>query len=152
MGLERLIVLRHGDYCGKKLNQNGIDQIESISEKIRDIVAGRGVVVLTSTAGRAVHSAEIVSEYLGVDAQPHAILWSDDEHVDDIPGAYDLILSYIDHADVIVVVTHYEYVMDLPEYFANRQLDCNLESRVIEKGHAWDLNCKVPSLELVCPF
>lgn len=152
MELERLIVLRHGDYCGKKLNQNGIDQIESISEKIRDIVAGREVVILTSTAGRAVHSAEIVSEYLGVDAQPHAILWSDDEHEDDMPGTYDLVQTYIDKVKVVVLVTHYEYVECFPEYFASKYLDVDLESRVVEKGHAWDLNCKTSSLELVCPF
>jgi phosphohistidine phosphatase SixA len=137
-----LLVVRHGDYNegGMHLNSSGRDQIRRLAEKIIPIVNDKKVTILSSTASRAHESAAIIAEKIGCDFEQHEILWSENRHPENFSGTLELIQSYLDNTEVLIIITHYEYVEDFPSYFAKEQLKVDLDSYLIDKGSMWVLN------------
>ncbi len=140
--MKQLIVVRHGHYgYDDRLNDYGRNQIGMLAEKLKSTMNGETVMVLTSTADRARESAEIIGSVLCVGFEEYAILWSEACHPEDFPGTLELVRSFKDEIDVLVLVTHYEYVEDFPSYFAKKELGISMCSGLIEKGEAWIIDC-----------
>jgi broad specificity phosphatase PhoE len=137
-----LLVVRHGDYNGgdMHLNSSGRDQIKRLAEKIIPIVNNKKVTILSSTASWAHESAAIIAEKIGCDFEQCEILWSDNRHPENFPGTLELIQSYLDNTDVLIIVTHCEYAEYFPSYFAKEQLKVDIDSYLIDKGNMWFLS------------
>ena len=54
-------------------------------------------------------------------------------------------VKFTEH-EVLIVVTHYEYVIDFPEYIGANMLDTSFRSYVIEKGEVWVSGCEAKTL------
>lgn len=148
--MKKLIVARHGYFspCGK-LDDFGIDQMTKMAEKLRPYLIGCTSLILSSTAPRALHSANILSFELNINFERHEVLWSDSEHEEDFPKALDLVRSKKNH-DVVILVTHLEYGEGFPAYFANKELGGHeVCCEGIRKGQAWVLDCETFGLELL---
>lgn len=150
--MEQLIVARHGEY-GRDggLNSIGRNQIVKLTGNIEfNILNEKGrKVILTSTAKRAMESAEIISRLLGIPVQEHEILQSGGPYDEDFPGTLELINSLTDDFDTIILMTHYEYVEGFPSFFSRESLGVPIHSRVINKGHAWIINCDDKTIKLI---
>lgn len=150
--MKQLIVVRHGQYGhDDRLNDRGRTQIGALADKLKSLMNGATVMILTSTVDRARESAEILSSAFGVGFEEHEILWSENSHPEDLPGTLELVRSRKDNADVLVLVTHYEYVKEFPSYFAREELGTSMHSGLIEKGEAWVLDCLQKTLTHVRP-
>ncbi|MFA5188157.1 MAG: histidine phosphatase family protein [Patescibacteria group bacterium] len=148
--MKTLIIVRHGDYYGPHLSDCGRNQMKALGEKLQAIINGSSVLLFTSIAGRAKESAEVLGTVLGIGFEEHEILWSECDHREDLPGTLKLVRSRKDEADVLILVTHYEYVDEFPSYFAIQELGVQLRSKLIGKGEACVLDCQQKTLEHVC--
>lgn len=150
--MKHLIIVRHGQYGpGQQLNDRGRAQIEALADRLKSFMNGVKVMILTSTADRARESAEILGSAFGVGFEEHEILWSESSYPEDLPGTLKLVRSRKDNADVLVLVTHYEYVEKFPSYFARNELGTPMSSGLIEKGEAWVIDCFQKTLTHVRP-
>lgn len=148
--MKLLAVVRHGDYNGPRLSDYGRNQMKALGEKLQTRINGSPILLLTSIAGRAKESAEVLGSVLGVGFEEHEILWSENSHRENFPGALELVRSRKDEVDVLILVTHYEYVEGFPTYFASREMGAELYSNLIGKGEAWILDIQQKTLEHVC--
>lgn len=115
--MKALIVVRHGDHDGDRLlSCLGNNQIKLLAEAIKPFIERQNVKIVSSTAGRAVASAEALSEILDLPFTQDKVLWSDNNHWIKLPETLDVIKSFAEHADIIILVTHLEYAEILPAY------------------------------------
>ncbi|MDD5043709.1 MAG: histidine phosphatase family protein [Patescibacteria group bacterium] len=141
--MDKLIIVRHGDYdSGAHLSNLGCEQMKALAEKLKTVVNGSSVCILTSPIGRALESAEILNSVFNVGCEQHKVLWSESRHPEDFPVALDLVRSHKDRAEVLILVTHYEYAEGFPRYFAKEELDVQLRSESIQKGEALVIDCQ----------
>ena len=145
--METLIVVRHGDYNHNGLSNYGREQISSLSNKLKPFINNAPHLILSSTATRAIESAEIIAKIFNAPYEEHEILWSESRHPEDFPGTLELIRSRKHEIKVITLVTHYEYVESFPEYFAKKELDAKLYSHLIGKGEAWAIECNNKTIQ-----
>lgn len=68
--MKHLLLARHGDYDGgsKRLNERGREQAIRLSEAILECWGDVPLVLVTSTAPRAIDSAEAIAKRLGLSA------------------------------------------------------------------------------------
>lgn len=137
--MKTLAILRHGSYSESSglLNSSGQEQMRTIAQKLKPVINGGTVRIITSTAPRAIHSSEILGGELGVKAEPHEVLWSDNGHDPDFDRALALIREQDAH-ETVVVVTHLEYSEELAFLFGEKVLGVrNFPRHNTEKGEAW---------------
>jgi len=67
---KKIVVMRHGEYvcssCGEHLNSCGKRQVADAAERLKELVAGKNAIILTSPASRAVKTAKLLGEKLGI--------------------------------------------------------------------------------------
>ena len=104
--------------------------------------------MLSSSARRAKESAEILSAKLNLTFELVDLLWSGpDDKVDggdpDFRAVLDLISKHPNQAEVVVLITHFEYVENFPRFLGRNHLGgvC-LPIREIPKGTAWLIDCE----------
>jgi phosphohistidine phosphatase SixA len=144
-------LIRHGDFDTEAgvdyLNLSGKEQLTSLSELLFKKFSCMNTVIFSSPAARALESAQIVSDKLGVPVKPEEILWSDDKHRKDCQKIMDLIDKNKEN-EVILLITHMEYMNYFPRFFLEKQfgpqLDLNLQRA--EKGAAFIIDCR-PDIE-----
>ncbi len=130
----KLILVRHGswDHEDGHLNGYGSEEIERLAGLMSPFVSGT-VSLLTAATKRAFDSAEILGKVFNASPLRVESLWS---HPDDYPnceGALQLIRTH--EADTVIVVTHGEYVMCFPEFFAEKERWAQkIKPREIQKG------------------
>lgn len=142
--MKTLIVARHGDYLSDSggLSDYGRSQIGKLGEALQSVVDG-AVLILNSTAPRAVESAAILTELFTAPSEGHKFLWSgSDAGFDDNPAARKLVEGHAEKFDTIIMVTHFEYVESFPAYWCEHALGVKLRSHEIEKGEAWVIDCE----------
>ncbi len=121
--MKNLVIVRHAE-CGNdvRINAHGREQMQRLFRHLHRLISTGTILVLASSAPRAVDSAEIlVREFdradLDVVFEKHDLLWSDAHHRENIPAALDLLRRSRDRADTVIIVTHLEYASELPERF-----------------------------------
>lgn len=136
--MKKLIIVRHGDYDYRNndLNLRGISQIEKLSERIAQLVAGERVVILSSDRERATSSAKIIADKLVLGFTEHELLWSENCHQTNLSEALILIDQAGESADIVIVVTHYEYTAELPPEYGKRLGVSGFPHRESDKGTA----------------
>lgn len=124
--MSRLAIVRHGDdgYDGR-LNDIGRRQMQALGEKLAESFDqdSEMALVLSSTAPRAVDSAEILAGLLQAPIEKHEVLWSGGIHPEDLEAVYKLVRSMRTRADLLVVVTHFEYAEEFPGFLGQRDLN-----------------------------
>jgi phosphohistidine phosphatase SixA len=149
--MRRLIIVRHGDYGEDyHLSQYGIEQITLLSTMLKATTNGESIAILSSVATRAVDSAKILGKAFGVPFEEHDVLWSENRHPENLQEALELVRSKKDCADVLVLVTHLEYVYLFPNHFGKEELGVtSFPRREIGKGTAWDIDCEAKTISWV---
>lgn len=150
--MKKLIIVRHGQYgINYHLDDNGRAQIKALTERLKLFVNGEKVLILTSPTDRARESAEIIDQAFTVGFEEHEILWSENGHPADFPKTLELIRSREDQVGVIILVTHFEYVLGFPSYYAWEELNTSMCQQFVDKGEAWVLDCIEKNLTHVKP-
>ena len=144
--MKKLIVCRHGNYGDdKRLDASGREQMRQLASQLRLHLSGCAVRVLSSTAPRAVDSAETLIRALALDGlsdfELHPVLWSDEERRENLSAALELVRTKFEGIDVLVLVTHFEYAEGFPSFFARRVLDADIRHRNVAKGGARVIDC-----------
>jgi phosphohistidine phosphatase SixA len=150
--MKKLIVVRHGEYLNGRLSGHGQIQIEKLAEKLKALVVGESMLIFSSNAERARESAEIIGKAFDAQIEVCEELYSDEDHPVNLPWALELVKSNMGKADVIVLVTHFEYVGEFPSYYVEKELGMKAHSWEIEKGGAWFVDCAAKELIHVWPM
>ena len=146
--MKNLVIVRHAE-CGNdvRINPHGREQMQRLFQRLHLLIGGGPILVLASSAPRAMDSAEIlVREFdhadLDVAIEKHEVLWSDAHHPENIPAVLDLLGQSRDRADTIMIVTHLEYASELPERFTLRESwpEC-IPLIGVDRGQAVLLDC-----------
>lgn len=126
--MEQLFIIRHGDYNKVGgLTILGKSQINQVATQIKKYCDGKRVVILTSTAPRALESTKIIAEINQIEKIiRNQFLWSGDD-ADPINSYYynqnpSKIMDILDsdnlmENDIVIIVSHYEVVNQLPSFF-----------------------------------
>ena len=159
--MKKLIIVRHGayDFSSERINNYGKAQMCFLAENI-DFEADMphletsAVQIITSSAPRAVDSAETIAGELGIslaDIWKDPALWSDTEHPQDDETALDLIDQYASNpdTDVLIVVTHLEYARDLPEIFCSNVLNMHVQRTELEIGQSIIIDCEKKTTTII---
>lgn len=148
--MKYLIIIRHGDYAERgRLSGNGRRQIEKIAKKVKFFAEGGRTQIISSTAIRAEESAEIIGQILAVPVETNEILWSEEDHPEDFAELLDLIRSRQNEVDCLILVTHLEYTLSFPGYFAKREWRAEVPSLGIQKGEGVVLCQENETYELI---
>jgi len=145
MKLKRIIVARHAAYTGEHpnivLNETGRTQSWELAQKLAKIAAGT-VCLISSSAPRALQTAEIVGVALGVPTPAaEEALWEDSYH----PGlpiaslAPFLLKRYaggIETADTLVIIGHKDHGGPLADYLATEIVGTEVKSNCPELWYA----------------
>lgn len=135
----KIIIIRHGsyDYETNEINSKGIDEMLGLVDRLKHHLVGEdNVLFLSSSAPRAVGSAEVLFKKIGIPYKTTISLWSDTLHCQDNKIA----LSFIDskalemNSDVIIILTHLEYARDLPLIILKNSGMDYLRSISLQKG------------------
>ena len=140
--MSRLAIVRHGKYGSDyRLNDQGRAQIQTLAERLNQSFDYEQEIalVLSSIAPRAIDTAEIIAQILQAPVETHELLWSENSHPENLEEAYKLVQSSRNRADLLVLVTHYEYTEELPALFGRRDLSQRFYQHV-KKGEGIILN------------
>ena len=144
--MERLVLVRHGDYGPDgHLSDAGRQQIAGLAEILADKINGSSVLVLSSSAPRALDSAMIIAEKFGTTIESHDFLY--DEW--DSQKLVQLISTHTNQAETVVVVAHIE-VERFPEWFGETQLKVRLPKIAVQKGAGLLIDCKTKMMFRIC--
>jgi hypothetical protein len=153
--MKYLILVRHGSYdkYDGRISSFGKECISNLTRnKLKGVVdSNEKTIIISSTAPRALDSAEIISDVLNIEFEENTILWSDAEHRKNFDNVLEMVRSYKEETDVLILVTHLEYVESFPCFFGRFELGVELDSDEIGKGEAWAIDCKNKTLTLL-PF
>ena len=156
--MKKLILVRHGTDEGgfnAHLSLTGKRQITDLAGKLAPHVDGNSVLMFSSTALRAQDGAKILSKAISVSFELCDTLWSGYDGkvlgcVPDFEQVMKLVSSHPNQADVVILITHYEYVEDFPQFFGKKYLGVDFPSKVIPKGTAWLVDCETKQVTHIC--
>lgn len=134
-----LITCRHGAYDETTfhLNDDGKWQMEALAACLKPIIEDRMICILSSEADRAIESAEILRNNLGLNAiERHELLWSESGRRPDYEKAKALVKQMLLTSDIVILVTHLEYTNGFSRYFIDETIGKTLGSFELQKGQA----------------
>lgn len=134
-----LIVCRHGAYddVTDHLNADGRWQFEALANCLKPVIGDRTVCILSSTADRALESAEILQNAFGLNAiERHELLWSESGRRPRYDETKILVSRKFLTSDVVILVTHLEYTRGFSDHFITETVRKSLGSFELEKGQA----------------
>lgn len=143
----KIILVRHGEYGGPeaRLSNFGINQINSLGEKIKNIINGeRSICIFSSPFNRTMESSEIIGNILSVEKIENCPLLrlNEEPKENDFQKILDLIHSQIEEkVEVLILVTHMEYTNEFPGYLSEEEFNgINLKCPSVLKGQAIVIN------------
>lgn len=147
-----VILIRHGqpDTSGH-LSNEGILQIEEKLPRIFAIISAestidktKDIVLVSSSAPRAVESMEIIAKGLKLQFTVEGKLWADNKHPTDYPWLFETIQTEKEKGTKIVLYsTHLDYVNDFPLlYHAKLEITGIYENCKYAEGVVLDFNQK----------
>ncbi|MBW3000096.1 histidine phosphatase family protein [Candidatus Woesearchaeota archaeon] len=156
--MKHLFVARHGDYgFDDRLTGHGRQQFENLSKVVKHILNGATAYIISSTAPRALDSAEILVVELGLpkEFEKTPYLWSatdaplEEGYDDDLGKLMGLVNERRDKADSLIMVTHLEVVRDFPTYFFNAEFGGDEYLIEPHKGEAVHINLEARTHQLL---
>lgn len=119
---KKIFLLRHADYLdgveNPGLSDYGKQQAKKLAVKIKSNLNGdnENVTIWTSPANRAIETAQIIKDELScLYFVEKSNLWSDNKHAYDFDWFKEQLDNFQD--EVLVVISHLEYVQQFPEKF-----------------------------------
>lgn len=146
--MRHILLVRHGEYDQKTLSliPDGRQAILNTATKIEKLAGTARYHILSSTAPRAMESSQIIAEVLSCQIEGHDILWSESSREWDTVKALELVKASAEtNVEVLVIVTHLEYIENLPRLLAQEFLGKQIGGAVeLAKGSAcyFDLESK----------
>lgn len=142
--MKNFIVARLGNYDENlNLSPAGEKQMRQLSQVLKHSLNENPILLLSSSAPRAVQSATVLGNEMGVSFESFDELWSDNAHIEDTERAIKLILERANGFENVVVMTHLEYSGSLPSVFARKEMGVSefYSLGSVPKGSAWYVNC-----------
>ena len=147
--MKHLFIARHGNYgFDSRLDNSGLRQMNNLGRAINEIMNGGSTKVISSTAPRALDSAEALIAQLGLSKFEHVpYLWFGTDSPKDsyywMPDRYkllDLVNEQKDGIDGLVMVTHLEVANQFPNFYCEKVLGKYFSIGEISKGRAVHIN------------
>lgn len=144
--MKHLFVMRHGDHIRGALTEESEIQIRTVADRMKEIVGemNNGFYLLTSTAPRAIQTADVIANALGIKeyAKDERLRTSSgqlisSQHLQEIDG---MIAPYTDTNDAVAIVTHYEIVGEYPRYVAKKLFGTDKRIFIPGRGEAIHFN------------
>ena len=148
-----LIVARHADYDkNNDVSPLGLEQMEKMIEALAAFVNGKKVLLLSSNAPRAYKCAKMISEKFKISFEEHKELWAKDRLEVDVDRLFELLQSKKGDFEIIILMTHLEYVEEFPAHFAHNVLSMDMSSEwppIPLKGEACVVDCLNKSFQII---
>lgn len=132
---KKLFLIRHGDPNYDKdqndlgLSDSGKEQINKLALVLSKNLGKRPVILWTSSAPRAIETAEIIKKFLNVEMfEMKEKLWSDNKHTQDFEWFEKEINRHHQNKSVLIIISHLEYVQRFPS-FLNSYFELNNSDR-----------------------
>lgn len=150
--MKKLVVIRHGEYDVRyNLNDEGRSQMQNLSAYLVENFKGMKMVILSSSAPRALQSAEVIGEVLELPVEKHKVLWSGGDGYSQNNATVLNLVKEKDEFDVVMLVTHLEYCEEFPGYFIENALGGEYKPAGSSKGGARILDCETQEMEIIRP-
>lgn len=139
--MQHLIIVRHGDYDFDSglLTERGQAQIRNLAGVFK-LFMGSGIIsIIASPTLRAQESAKILACAFGIkdeDIKTESILESWMLCEDDILRVFQLVKSFEETTDTVVLVTHMECAKNFPPYFTYKEFQIETFKEEIPEGTA----------------
>ena len=162
--MKHLFLVRHGEYDDekdKRLNDEGKRQIKILSEAIENILESSSAYIVSSSAQRAIDSAEILAVRLGIPGkiEKAPYLWagasgpSGNFSYDD---TWDGVIRFIEErqaiADGLILISHCELFRDGYVYhFIHKKLGDKSGPMGIGKGKAVHIDLEGKTYQIIPP-
>ncbi len=153
--LEKLIIVRHGDYHGDSgLTFGGQQQIVGLAKVLADHVGSSTIALLSSTAPRAKETSEILASHFGgIQFDSHMCLYSGGRRLveENAEKALQLIDDKGATHTVVILSTHLEFIDFFPTFWGRKRGFEIPESRETPKGTARVINVQTGEVEYLFP-
>jgi len=121
--MRHIFIARHGDYIGNELTVTGEQDIERLADSIGEILNGNSVYLISSEVKRAVRSADIIAEKLGLPAEFKKVDWLFNGNHETYERM-DSIIQY-NNKDALIAVGHKGFVNGYPLYYMRHHHELN---------------------------
>lgn len=136
--MSHLFIVRSGERCHSGLSGHGQGSMRQLGQKLATIVGGLPVVLLTSSAPRAIASAQILSDIFSVEAQNCPCLCCPSGTSPDLEGLYGVVRECLLYgAEALVLVTHAPVAAQYPRHHAKEFWELPICLYSIDRGSAW---------------
>jgi len=150
--MRKLVLVRHGEFDHEQvsLTEAGQEGMRRLAELLRPHVKTEflrkrgGIRIVTSTALRAVQSGQVLAKELGLHppSQKSEFLWSDDDQPHENGKILRLIKEWGEFPAVVILITHFEIVRDIPPLFGRRVLRVkSIKTVELERSTSRLINC-----------
>ncbi len=113
-----IIAVRHGEYDDRGLTCDGVQQVQDLASRLRQIIPkGHTVAVLSSPMHRAVQSAEIIARKFLCSHTVHSDLSSDDSADGELLMQ---VLTKEYYGETVVAITHYDAPSGIIDAFSRK--------------------------------
>lgn len=150
--MDHLVLARHGEWDTRgHFTDTGFGEVERLRQALESLLAGKRIVMLSSTRPPAIATAKALLPLCG-EFEQHTILrpFSNDLELDQAQKILRLINSRQDVAEALVLVTHGPQTDCLPYYFGRDVLATNFPKWLaVPKGGAAYINCPAKTLTLL---
>lgn len=143
--MQKLVVIRHAEsrFAG---------QLHHLGKVLIKRFSGLSVTLLSSSSTKAAKSAELIADMFSIPFAKHQSLRADRHQIADNGELLELVDS-IPETDVLILITHPEYVEQFPGYFtAHRLRGRNRYISDTVDGAAYVLDCSSHNVERIGPF
>ena len=155
--MKHLVIIRHGSYGDDhRLSAEGKKQIASIALHLSKSISGANSVILTSPAPRALDTADIIQQSLGIKNYVEIpFFWSDRTapaptyYKDPNPLKVMDIIQQYENNETVIVVSHFELVNQFPNFFARNTLGKDWNLPELEKGQAIDIDIEKKTFKVL---
>ncbi len=135
--MNKLIFVRYGEHTDGHLNEAGVKAMILVGEKLKPFLQDKNVCIICAQISRAIESAKIISENLGI---PVAQLFVELYATEDVPINLEKAMEVIDFAgkecDTVIAIVSREYIETLPNYILQSLGIQKTEETHLERGEA----------------
>lgn len=158
--MQKLIIVRHGEYNLDKNNQlltdSGKEKLQNLAEKIKKSLTAtesttpfiaENSIIITSDSPRAMQSSDILKKILEIKkVEKTAIINEDVVTENNYEDVLDLIKKY-NSCDTIILITHAYFTNHFPEYFLKEYLKIEKKLPLLDRGSAYIIDCQSKKVE-----
>ncbi len=142
--MRKLILIRHGNYdSNRHLNPEGRQQIFEVIKKLKIFIRDKSLIVLTSTADRAIESAQIITSFFDCELLTFDLLHIEDDNCSglDVQEIINLIHLYDQEKEIIILVTHHPCLREFCQHFSTLELNTSLTTKTPGFGEVMIIDC-----------